>query len=113
MQHKAHLSYNNVDMCKQYNNLAKIEKKSTHVTLQEGDILYHPAGIWHAVSSTEDSIAINFSMKTMRMGEFVTQAIQGCLYQHLNQRKFLRFESQNDLETQLKEAFKQASKLCL
>ena len=42
------------------------------VTLNEGDILYHPAGVWHAVGCEEDSISINFSMKALRMGEFVT-----------------------------------------
>ena len=40
-----------------------------------GDILYHPAGIWHAVNSDEDSIAINFSLFAMRTAEFVTKTI--------------------------------------
>jgi ribosomal protein L16 Arg81 hydroxylase len=48
--------------------------------LNEGDILYHPAGIWHAVSSEQDSISINLSMKAIRTAEFITQAIQGALF---------------------------------
>lgn len=32
------------------------------VVLEPGDILYHPAGIWHRVECLEDSIAINLSL---------------------------------------------------
>jgi len=42
------------------------------VILNEGDILYHPAGIWHCVYSETDSIAVNLSMHGMRMGEFIS-----------------------------------------
>lgn len=73
--------------------------------MNEGDILYHPAGVWHAVGSEEDSISINFSMKAMRMGEFVTQAIQGEIFKNLNQRQFLRYSSQDDLNSKLSLAF--------
>jgi quercetin dioxygenase-like cupin family protein len=59
-------------MSKQYSKTEELDKNSTTITLKEGDILYHPAGVWHSVTSTEDSISINFSMKAMRMGEFVS-----------------------------------------
>lgn len=49
MQHKIHMAYNHVDLCEQYFNRTDLEKNCTTVTLNEGDILYHPAGIWHAV----------------------------------------------------------------
>lgn len=75
------------------------------VTLNEGDILYHPAGVWHAVGCEEDSISINFSMKALRMGEFVTQAVQGEIFKNLNQRQFLRFENQEQLNKNLSLAF--------
>ena len=71
-QQKAHLAYNNVDMSKQYLNQEKLDNKCATITLNEGDILYHPAGVWHSVTSTDDSISINFSMKALRMGEFVS-----------------------------------------
>ena len=57
-------------MSKQYLEINSSDFKV--VTLNEGDILYHPAGVWHAVGCEEDSISINFSMKALRMGEFVT-----------------------------------------
>ena len=59
-------------MAKQYQDKEKMERDCTIVTLNEGDILYHPAGIWHAVSSEEDSISINFSMRAMRTGDFIS-----------------------------------------
>lgn len=52
-----------------------MEQNCVEVTLHEGDILYHPAGIWHAVSCDDDSISINFSMRSMRLADFVTQTI--------------------------------------
>jgi len=66
-----HLAYNGVDMSKQYAEKAKMERDCIEVTLYEGDILYHPAGIWHAVKCETDSISINFSMRSMRLGQFV------------------------------------------
>ena len=62
-------------MNSQFKNRQNLEEMADEVTLEPGDVLYHPAGIWHCVRSDEDSIAINFSMKAMRMGEFIIQAI--------------------------------------
>lgn len=84
MQQKVHLAYNGVDMSKQYAEKAKMERDCIEVTLYEGDILYHPAGIWHAVKCETDSISINFSMRSMRLGQFVIQAIEGSLFRSLN-----------------------------
>jgi quercetin dioxygenase-like cupin family protein len=54
------MAYNEIDISSQYTN-EYLEKNCTEVILNEGDILYHPAGIWHSVKSEEDSISINFS----------------------------------------------------
>lgn len=32
------------------------------VVLHPGDVLYHPAGMWHKVECLEDSVAINISV---------------------------------------------------
>lgn len=111
MQQKVHLAYNKVNMSDQYDR-TKLDKECSQVTLYEGDILYHPAGIWHAVTSDTDSISINFSLKGMRMAEFVCSAIQGNLFQLLNQRQFLSFRDPQDLSLVLKSAFKQAEHAC-
>lgn len=52
------------------------EARCVEVVLNEGDILYHPAGIWHSVEATEDSISINFSLRHVRLADIVTNAVQ-------------------------------------
>ena len=54
--------YNGVDIGTKYDK-TRLKKEATTVTLNEGDIMYHPAGIWHSVESVSDSISINFSMR--------------------------------------------------
>ena len=45
------------------------------VTLNEGDILYHPAGIWHQVECVSDeSISINFSLRQIREADLISNA---------------------------------------
>ena len=63
----------NIDMSKQRKD--DLDHNFSVVTLMPGDVLYHPAGIWHAVNSDEDSIAINFSLFAMRTAEFVSKTI--------------------------------------
>ena len=48
----------------------------------------------------------------MRMGEFITQALQGFLYQNHLQRKFVQFTSLSNLNEQLAQGFKQAAQYC-
>ena len=52
-----------------------LEESCEEVTLNEGDILYHPAGIWHAVKSDEDSIAINFSLKNLSVADLISDSL--------------------------------------
>jgi ribosomal protein L16 Arg81 hydroxylase len=62
-QTKVHAAYNQVSMASAYEK-QKLACRSTIVELHAGDILYHPAGIWHAVESTsDDSFSINFSLR--------------------------------------------------
>ena len=107
------MAYNGVDMSAQHADRQRMEAECDAITLQEGDILYHPAGIWHSVESEEDSISINLSATGIRMGEFVTQALQGFLYQHLTCRKFIQFQSLPDLTSQISTTFKKAASYCL
>ena len=61
-QSKVIHAYNGVDIGEKYNK-TRLQKEATVITLNEGDIMYHPAGIWHSVESLDDSISINFSMR--------------------------------------------------
>lgn len=73
LQQKVHVAYNDVNMAEQRKDM----EGYAEVTLDEGDILYHPAGIWHCVKSETDSIAINFSMKAQRVADIITPVIYG------------------------------------
>ena len=61
-QAKAHQAYNKVNIGKQYDK-KRLKKELTTIVLNEGDIMYHPAGIWHSVESVTDSIHVNFSLR--------------------------------------------------
>ncbi|CDW85608.1 lysine-specific demethylase no66-like [Stylonychia lemnae] len=66
-QSKVHLNYHSIDINKQYQN---VRDEVYEVQLNEGDILYHPAGIWHQVECVSDeSISINFSLRQLRQLE--------------------------------------------
>ena len=43
--------------------------------------MYHPAGIWHSVEATEDSISINFSLRHLKLADIVTNAVNMVLLQ--------------------------------
>ena len=50
------------------------------VELGPGDTLYHPAGIWHQVEATEDSISINFSLLGTSLADFTADAVRHLLW---------------------------------
>lgn len=84
-------------------NLAKIynsnwkEKHCTEITLNEGDILYHPAGIWHSVEAIEDSISINFSLRHTKVADIVLNAVSMLLNKDLKMREPLRITDSKNL----------------
>lgn len=49
------------------------------VVLNEGDILYHPAGIWHQVECTTDSVSINVSLIASTYADVFTDALKTML----------------------------------
>jgi len=55
--------------------------------LEAGDILYHPAGIWHSVEATEDSVSINFSLRHVRKADVITNALSMMLMKDLSMRE--------------------------
>ena len=47
------------------------------IEIGPGDVLYHPAGVWHKVECLEDSIAINISLIASSYAEvFVSNLLQ-------------------------------------
>ena len=51
------------------------------IIMEEGDVLYHPAGIWHRVECMENSVAINISLFASSAAEVVCSALQQYLWQ--------------------------------
>lgn len=46
------------------------------VELRAGDVLYHPAGIWHRVECNDDSISINVSLMPMSWADVLVSALK-------------------------------------
>ena len=63
------------------NNVGKGEEEMD-VILRPGDVLYHPAGVYHRVECLEDSVAINVSMYASSYADLVASAIQQLLSRH-------------------------------
>ena len=74
-QAKTHTAFNQVDIGTAYSR-KRFQKEATTIVLHEGDILYHPAGIWHSVESTEDSISINFSLRQLKVADLISNALR-------------------------------------
>lgn len=52
------------------------------VILSPGDVLFHPAGVWHKVESLDDdNIAINISIIPLRWADIIAGAIKQLLLQ--------------------------------
>lgn len=49
------------------------------IELQPGDVLYHPAGIWHRVECTADSISANISLVGTDWATMVADGIKQML----------------------------------
>lgn len=50
------------------------------VILHEGDTFYHPAGIWHRVECSEDSVSVNISLIATDWASMVCDGIKQNLY---------------------------------
>ena len=58
----------------------EVPASGEQVTLSAGDVLYHPAGIWHAVSCDEDSISINISLVATTTADLISDAVRQLLW---------------------------------
>jgi hypothetical protein len=57
------------------------------VILSAGDVLYHPAGIWHRVECLEDSISINISLIGTSYADIVCSGLQQLLWENPQWRR--------------------------
>lgn len=92
-QTKVHGAFNGADLGQIYSK-DRLVKESTIITLDEGDIMYHPAGIWHSVLSVSDSTSINYSLRQVRMADLVTNAVKMHLLRDISLRRGIRHSAQ-------------------
>lgn len=77
------------------------------VVLQAGDVLYHPAGVWHKVETIADgpaathSLSINMSLFPMTWGELLHETVQQLLVRQGQWRERIAFRSPQDARAQL------------
>lgn len=88
-----------------------IEDNCISVQLDEGDILYHPAGIWHAVECIEDSFTINLSLKNYTKADIISSSLKHLMNINPSLRENLTFESKEDFNNQMQEGIDIAAEL--
>lgn len=90
-------------------NIDDLNSKADELTINAGDFLYHPAGIWHAVECQEDSKAINFSMKNQNMADFICSSLKHLLNSDHTLRQRIHFTSVDNLRAQLAESLEMSA----
>jgi len=55
-------------------------RPAVQITLGPGDVLYHPAGVWHRVDATEDSLSINLSIVATTWADIAADAVRQLLW---------------------------------
>jgi ribosomal protein L16 Arg81 hydroxylase len=58
------------------------DRPHTSVVLHPGDIMYHPAGVWHRVECLEDSISINISLTAVSYADIFCSSLQQILLEN-------------------------------
>ena len=53
---------------------------ATVIDLGPGSLLYHPAGVWHSVEATDDSLSVNISLVGMTWADVAADAVRSLLY---------------------------------
>lgn len=99
-QTKVHAAFNRVDMGNKYSK-QRLVTSATTVVLDEGDFMYHPAGIWHSVESQTDSVSINFSLRQLRVADVIGNALKMHMLADSNLRAGLRHSAQGTITEQL------------
>ncbi|RHY89979.1 hypothetical protein DYB35_004561 [Aphanomyces astaci] len=68
----------------------------SEVTLSPGSVLYFPAGMWHRVECTEDSISMNLSMFPTPHADVVVDALRQVLLQSDKWRRGVSYQTPAD-----------------
>eukprot|EP00475_Leptophrys_vorax_P035302 TRINITY_DN5802_c1_g1_i1.p1 TRINITY_DN5802_c1_g1~~TRINITY_DN5802_c1_g1_i1.p1 ORF type:complete len:524 (-),score=134.93 TRINITY_DN5802_c1_g1_i1:33-1604(-) len=79
------------------------------VVLGEGDVLYHPAGLWHAVETLEESVSMNVSLIGTTWADLVSDGVKQLLWKDSNSRSIITFPQTANGEIDVSGAREQAS----
>jgi hypothetical protein len=100
----------NLDQPFQYDR-DEIVRWADEVQIDAGDILYHPAGIWHAVECVEDSITINISLKNLNVADIISSSLKHLMNSSPALRQNVTFSSPSDFNSLISESLEEASSL--
>ena len=70
-------------------------EKLAEVILKPGDVMYHPAGIWHRVECIDDSISINISLTAVSYADVFCSSLQQLLMENPLWRSSVFHEDRN------------------
>lgn len=59
--------------------LNKIPEDATEILMQEGSVLFVPRGYWHATTTEEDSLSLNFTFSQPTWADVFTKSLQELL----------------------------------
>jgi hypothetical protein len=82
-----------------------IESRCESVVLQEGDVLYHPAGVWHKVETMEcdvNSLSINFSLFPATWAELTLDTLKQMMLAKPHWRERICVSDVEDAQEQLR-----------
>uniref|UniRef100_A0A7S3K6H7 JmjC domain-containing protein n=1 Tax=Euplotes crassus TaxID=5936 RepID=A0A7S3K6H7_EUPCR len=87
---------------------SEIDSYQDTIRIDAGDILYHPAGIWHSVECIEDSFTINISLKNLNKADIIAHSLKHLLNQDPELRENMTFSSREDFNTQIQSGIEKA-----
>ena len=92
-------------------NKEEIESYAEAVQIDEGDVLYHPAGIWHSVECVADSFTINISLKNLNKADIISNSLKHLMNSDPELRENMTFDSREDFNKQLQSGIEKTFEL--
>ena len=89
----------------------EIEACQNEIQIDAGDIMYHPAGIWHSVECIKDSFTINISLKNLNKADIISNSLKHLMNQDAELRENMTFSSRKDFNKQIQEGIEKTFEL--
>jgi hypothetical protein len=87
----------------------KLPKEWEEVVLGEGDVLYHPAGLWHAVETLEESVSMNISLIGTSWADMLSDGVRQLLWREERTRGVITFDQASNGKIDIDAARNQAA----